>query len=103
MNPPGPLHPKIEKIAKEVKIWQKSPKSLTQMDEHRDKKDRVGMQIANPDLVVYAKALEERMNMNPKSPLEKNLQIQRSHRVRDRGRFLTLMLSNLRAPCHGAH
>jgi hypothetical protein len=29
------------------------------------------MQIANPDLIVHAKALEERMNRNPKSPLEK--------------------------------
>jgi hypothetical protein len=41
------------------------------MDERRDKKDRVGMQIANPDLIVQAKALEEWMNRNPKSPLEK--------------------------------
>jgi hypothetical protein len=52
-------------------MWQKSPRSLTQMDERRDKKDRVGMQIANPDLIIQAKALEERMNRNPKSPLEK--------------------------------
>jgi hypothetical protein len=29
------------------------------MNESRDEKDRVGMQIANPDLVVQAKALEE--------------------------------------------
>jgi adenine-specific DNA methylase len=70
MNPPGPLLLKTEKIAEEVEMWQKSPKSVTQMDERRDKKDRVGMQIANPDLVVQAKALEERMNRNPKSPLE---------------------------------
>jgi hypothetical protein len=28
------------------------------------------MQIANPNLVVKAKALEERMNRNPKYPLE---------------------------------
>jgi hypothetical protein len=28
------------------------------------------MQIANPNLVVKAKALEERMNRNPKSPLK---------------------------------
>jgi hypothetical protein len=34
------------------------------------------MQIANPDLVVHAKALKERMNRNPKSSLEKNLRIQ---------------------------
>jgi adenine-specific DNA methylase len=71
VNPLGPLLPKTEKIAEEVKMWQKSPESLTQMDERRDKKDRVGMQIANPDLIVQAKALEEQMNRNPKSPLEK--------------------------------
>jgi hypothetical protein len=41
------------------------------MNESRDEKDRVGMQIANPDLVVLAKALEEQMNRNPKSSLEK--------------------------------
>jgi hypothetical protein len=70
-NPLGPLLLKTEKIAKEVEMWQKSPKSLTQMDERRDKKDRVGMHIANPDLVVQAKALKEWMNRNPKSPLEK--------------------------------
>jgi hypothetical protein len=29
------------------------------------------MQIANPDLIVQAKALEEWMNRNPKSSLEK--------------------------------
>jgi hypothetical protein len=28
------------------------------------------MQIANPDLVIQTKALEERINRNPKSPLE---------------------------------
>jgi hypothetical protein len=32
------------------------------------------MQIANPNLVVKAKALEERMNRNPKSPLEEILE-----------------------------
>ena len=28
------------------------------------------MQIANPNLIIGAKALEERMNRNPESPLE---------------------------------
>jgi hypothetical protein len=28
------------------------------------------MQIANPNLIVKTKPLEERMNRNPKSPLE---------------------------------
>jgi hypothetical protein len=52
-------------------MWKKSPKSLTEMNGSRDKKDRVWMQIANPDLVVQANALEERVNRNPKSSLEK--------------------------------
>jgi adenine-specific DNA methylase len=68
-NPPGPLLPKTEKIAEEIEMWKKSPKSLIEMNESRDEKDRVGMQIANPDLVVQAKALEE--YRNPKSSLER--------------------------------
>jgi hypothetical protein len=32
------------------------------------------MQIANPNLIVKAKTLEERMNRNPKSPLEEILE-----------------------------
>jgi len=47
---------------------------LEQMNEGGDKENRVRMQIANPDLIVKEKTLEKRMNENPKSPLEKNLQ-----------------------------
>jgi hypothetical protein len=32
------------------------------------------MQITNPNLIVQAKTLEERMNRNPKSPLEEILE-----------------------------
>jgi hypothetical protein len=32
------------------------------------------MQIANPSLIVKAKTLKERMNRNPKSPLEEILE-----------------------------
>ena len=43
---------------------------FTQMDEGRDKENRVWMQIANPDLIVKEKTLKKRMNGNPKSPFE---------------------------------
>ena len=43
---------------------------FTQMDEGRDKENRVWMQIANPNLIVKEKTLKKRMNGNPKSPFE---------------------------------
>jgi hypothetical protein len=47
-----------------------SPIHLTQVDENRNKEDRVGMQIANLNLVIQTKPLKERMDWNPKTPLE---------------------------------
>ena len=44
--------------------------SLAEMDEGGDKKNRVGMQIANPNLVVQAETLKERVHWNPKTPFE---------------------------------
>jgi hypothetical protein len=41
------------------------------MDENRNKEDRVGMQIADSNLVIQAEPLQKRMNRNPKTPLEK--------------------------------
>ena len=43
---------------------------FAKMNESGDKEDRVGMQIANPNLVVKTKPLKKRMNRNPKSPLK---------------------------------
>jgi len=43
---------------------------LAEMDEGRDEKNRVGMQIANPNLIVQAETLHKRMDRNPKTPLE---------------------------------
>jgi hypothetical protein len=40
------------------------------MDENRNKEDRVGMQIADPNLIIHAKTLQKRMDRNPKTPLE---------------------------------
>ena len=43
---------------------------LAEMDEGGDEKNRVGMQIANPNLVVQAETLKERVHWNPKTPFE---------------------------------
>jgi hypothetical protein len=47
-----------------------SPIRLTKMDENRNKEDRVGMQIVDPNLVIQAETLQKRMDRNPKTPLE---------------------------------
>ena len=44
---------------------------FAKMNESGDKEDRVGMQIANPNLIVQTEALKERMYQNPKSPFKK--------------------------------
>jgi hypothetical protein len=48
----GPLLPQAKQISKEVKMGLDSPIRLTQVDKDRNKKDRVGMQIANPNLII---------------------------------------------------
>jgi hypothetical protein len=60
------------------------------------------MQIANPNLIVKAKTLEERMNRNPKSPLEEILEYNDLTRLGDWESFLSPTLSSLRVPYHGA-
>jgi len=44
---------------------------LAQMDEGRNKKNGVRVQIADPDLILKKKTLEKRVDRNPKAPLEK--------------------------------
>jgi hypothetical protein len=66
-----PFLPQAEKISKEVEMGLDSPIRLTKMDENRNKEDRVGMQIANSNLVIEAETLQKRMDRNPKTPLEK--------------------------------
>ena len=44
---------------------------LAQMNKGGDKKNQVRVQIADPDLVVKKKTLEERVDRNPKTPFEK--------------------------------
>ena len=45
---------------------------LAQMNKGGDKKNCVRVQNADPDLIVKKKALEERMDRNPKAPFEKS-------------------------------
>ena len=44
---------------------------LAQINKSGNKKNRVRVQVADPDFIIKKKALQERMNWNPKSPLEK--------------------------------
>jgi hypothetical protein len=58
----GPLLPQVEHISKEVELGLDSPICLTKVDENRNKEDRVGMHIANPNLIIQTKTLKERMD-----------------------------------------
>jgi len=62
--------PQKEKITKEIEVRLCSNIGLAQMDECGDKKNRVRVQIANPDLIVEKKTLEKRMDGNPKTPFK---------------------------------
>jgi hypothetical protein len=48
----GPLLPQPKQISKEVEMGLDSPIRLTKVDKDRNKKDRVRMQIANPNLII---------------------------------------------------
>ena len=43
---------------------------LAEMNEGGDKENRIGMQIANPNLVVQAETLKERVHWNPETSFE---------------------------------
>ena len=43
---------------------------FAKMNEGGNKKNRVGMQIANPNLVIQIEPLKERVHWNPKTSLE---------------------------------
>jgi len=40
------------------------------MNKGSNKKDVIGMQIANPNLIIQKRTLEKRMNWDPKTPLK---------------------------------
>ena len=54
-------------------MWLKPHKCLTEVNEGHHKKNRVRVQIANPDLVVKKQTLKKRMNWHPKTPFEEIL------------------------------
>ena len=57
-------------MAKEIELGLKATISFTEMDEGGNKENGVGVQIADPNLVVGTEALEEWMHRNPKPPLK---------------------------------
>jgi hypothetical protein len=75
-----------------------SPIRLTKMDENRNMEDRVGMHIADSNLIIQAETLQKRMDRNPKTPLEKNLRRRLSHQARDWGSCRHLLAAILPAP-----
>jgi len=66
-----PLLPPTKKITKKVEVRLYSNIGLAQINEGGDEKNRVWVQVADPNLIVKKKALEERVDRNPKAPLEK--------------------------------
>ena len=62
--------PQTEKMAKEVKMGLEAAMRFAKMNEGGDKKNRVGILIANPNLVIQTEPLKERVHWNPKTPLE---------------------------------
>ena len=57
-------------MAEEVEMGLEATICFTKMNEGGDKKNQVGMQIANPNLIIQAEPLKERVHWNPKTPLE---------------------------------
>jgi len=66
----APFLPQTEKMAKEVEMGLEATICFAKMNEGGDKKNRVGMQIANPNLIIQAEPLKEMVHWNPKTPLE---------------------------------
>ena len=62
--------PQTEKMAEKIKMGLEATICFAKMYESGDKEDRVGMQIANPNLIVKTEPLKKKMNRNPKSPLK---------------------------------
>ena len=57
----APFLPQTEQMAKEVEMGLEATIGFAKMDEGGDKKNRVGMQIANPNLVVKTEPLKKGM------------------------------------------
>ena len=57
-------------MAEKIEMGLEAAICFAKMNEGGDKEDRVGMQIANPNLVIQTEPLKERVHWNPKTPLE---------------------------------
>ena len=57
-------------MVKEVEMGLEATICFAKMNEGGDKKNRVGMQIANPNLIIQTEPLKERVHWNPKTLLE---------------------------------
>jgi len=55
-------------------MWLNLHKRLAEVNEGSHKKNRVRVQIANPDLIVKKQTLKKRMNRHPKTPFEEILE-----------------------------
>ena len=61
-------------MAKEVEMGLEATICFAKMNEGGDKKNQVGMQIANPNLIIQTERLKERVHWNSKTPLEEILE-----------------------------
>ena len=57
-------------MAEKIEMGLEATICFVEMSKSGDKEDRVGMQIANPNLVVKTETLKKRMYRNPKSSLK---------------------------------
>ena len=57
-------------MAEKIEMGLEAATCFTKMNESGDKKDRVGMQITNPNLIIQTEPLKERVHWNPKTLLE---------------------------------
>ena len=56
-------------MTKEIEMELEAAIRLTEVDEGSNQKNRVRMQIANPNLIIGAKALKEKDEQEPQIPV----------------------------------
>ena len=61
-------------MAEKIEMGLEAAICFAEMYKSGDKEDRVGMQIANPNLIVKIEPLKKRMYRNPKSPFKEILE-----------------------------
>ena len=66
--------PQTEKMVEKIEMGLETAICFAEMNKSGDKEDRVGMQIANPNLVVKIEPLKKRMYRNSKTPFKEILE-----------------------------